>query len=429
MLGKLISVVMAAVLLVGGLMVAGCPAPAVEDAPKVELVFDIPSEWDKVVEAAKLEGHVTVVGFGSTTEHDFYRRLGRIFTERYGISFTYRDVGWFAAVEKITDEVRRNATGDIDAVMIWSVPFSEGHKGGIWWDVPIIDFVPNAKVVPYVNRYFSDFFPTWGRHVPVFNYAVAMVYNRQWVREGKMEAPPRTFDELLPWVKRNPGMFAYCDPNKGGSGHTFLNAVMYHINGYETYKFAPFDEERAAELNKPVFDYLLELAPYLYQADPYPAGNMAAFDLLAAGEVGLQPQWMSITMQAIAAGRISPDMVGTYMMDPPFPQPMDGYAIPVNAPNKNAALVWINFMLSEEVQKKLPAEVGFFPVNADAMPDVVTYKGIKGSGVWLPDNISTREELKAWRDPLREPDFRYRHGLYMFHAMKAWTEAVKARTR
>jgi len=166
---KLILLILMGILLVVSIGITGCqtqdvaenepeveteapPAevttPNIETATKQDLIFDTPSEWDQVVKAAQDEGHVTVVGFGSTTEHDFYRRLGNIFTERYGITVTYRDVGWFAAVEKITDEINRSVVGDIDAVMIWSVPFSEGYEAGIWWDVPIIDFIPNGDVVP-----------------------------------------------------------------------------------------------------------------------------------------------------------------------------------------------------------------------------------------------------------------------------------------
>jgi len=421
-----------AALLIGVIVLsaAGCVSKeqatvteTVTGAVEYKLAYEVP--WEEIVKRAQQEGKVVVVGFGSVAEHDFYRKLGKEFEQKYGIKFEYQDVGWFKAVEKLKDEKKRGVeVGDIDVVMIWSAPFAEGYKAGIWWDVPIVDMIPNAKDIPYIPKYFHDFYPSYGRHVPILQWQVAMLYNKKWVEEGKMEAPPKTMDELLDWVKRNPGMFAYCDPNKGGSGHTWLISVAYYINGYDAYAFKPFDENRAIELSKPVFDYLNQLEPYLYKNNPYPEGNKATIELLEQGEVGLIPMWTSITLQEIQAGRLDPNMIGMYMIDPPIASGgFDGYAIPYNAPHKYAALVWINFMLSDEVQRRIPQEIGAYPIKTDAMPDTPTFNGINGIGVWLPEGI----DFKAWRDPLRKPELRYRHAEYMFYMMKKWTEEVKER--
>jgi len=388
---------------------------------KYKIVYEV--DWDRVVEAAKKEGEVVVAGFGSVSEHDFYRALGREFEKKYKIKFRYQDVGWFKVVQKLKSEKENGVeVGNIDAVLIVSKPFFDGYKEGLWWDVPIVDLIPNAKDIPYLAKYFHDLYPTYGRHVPIVQWQLAMLYNKKWVEEGKMSPPPKSMDQLLDWVKKNPGLFAYCDPNKGGAGHTWLITVAYYINGYENYAFKPFDKKRADRLLKPVFDYLNKLEPYLYKAEPYPGGNKAAIDLLELGEIGMTPMWTSITYQEIKAGRLDPKMVGIYIIEPGMASGgFDGYAIPFNAPHKNAALLWINFMLSKNVQRRIAKEIGAYPILTSAMPKKLKFEGVNGFGIWFPKNVSFFD----WRDPLKRPEIWYRNAEYMFYMMKRWREGVK----
>ena len=240
-----------------------------------------------------------------------------------------------------------------------------------------------------------------------------------------MDPPPKSWDELLPWVKRNKGKFAYCHPMKGGSGHVFLLALAYWINGYDTYKFLPFDEKLAEKLHEPLWNYLKELEPYLYPDNPHPPGNKATLDLLLEGEVGLVPAWMSHMMRGITVtGRIDPETFGVVSPSPPMPPNFDAVAIPFNAPHKHAALLFVNFLLSDEIQRRIPLELGLFPAIAEAYPGSIEIKGVKARGNWIPEILDKKEDYIAWRDPLKEPELQYRNGAYMFYIMKNWEGKV-----
>ena len=39
---------------------------------------------------------------------------------------------------------------------------------------------------------------------------------------NKVPNPPKTLDELLAWIKANPGRFTYNSPKTGGSGGAFV---------------------------------------------------------------------------------------------------------------------------------------------------------------------------------------------------------------
>ncbi|TMG61494.1 MAG: extracellular solute-binding protein, partial [Chloroflexi bacterium] len=66
---------------------------------------------------------------------------------------------------------------------------------------PTLDFVQN-KAVPYRGS------------------SVVLAYN-----SDKVANPPQTYDDLLTWIKANPGKFAYNEPSTGGSGDAFVIAM------------------------------------------------------------------------------------------------------------------------------------------------------------------------------------------------------------
>ena len=42
---------------------------------------------------------------------------------------------------------------------------------------------------------------------------------------------PKTFADLIAWIKANPGQFIYNRPDKGGSGGNFVRRAIYEVNG------------------------------------------------------------------------------------------------------------------------------------------------------------------------------------------------------
>ncbi len=379
--------------------------------------------WDQIEELAKKEGEVIWYGFGSTYERDFFTELCQQFQAETGIKCTYVHGSWFDTVQKIISEKEAGKeVGEIDVVLAWSKPFAMAYEAGAVWDVNLAEIIPNAKGIPFVARYFHDMYPTNGRHLPILAWWVGFLYRKDLLKYP--DDVPKSFDELLDWVKKNPGKFTYCDPNKGGSGHTFLIGLAEWFYGYDKFAFAKFSEERAKEIfySKGKYDmnfweYLNELEKYMYQPGNYPQGNKATIELFEAGEVILIPMWISITMQEVEAGRLDPDWVGMYIPEPTMPGPFDGVFIPFNAPHKAAALVFINWLLSDKVQALIPQKIGAYPAVTEAwnlVPDEVKKKP------WWPIN-DPYNDLVKWRSygPLW-----YRHADYMFWMMQTWVDEV-----
>jgi putative spermidine/putrescine transport system substrate-binding protein len=196
---------------------------------------------------------------------------------------------------------------------------------------------------------------------------VLIAYDSSKVAESDV---PQTFADLVEWVKANPGQFAYCRPDKGGSGGNFVVRAIYEVTGKDPTIFKPGAPDPAllAEYDK-AWALLREIHPAIYDNGSYPAGNNPTLELLANGSVSMISAWSDQALQAMDNGAL-PETTKLYQFsDLPMP---GGYAfltIPKNAKNVQGALDFVNFMLSQEMQVSVVKDIGGFPaVNWSSLP-------------------------------------------------------------
>lgn len=383
-------------------------------------------DWSRIEQLAKQEGKVVFSIFGGTHEQEVFTEVCRRFTARYGIQCEVVLGDWYSTVQAlIADKQAGKTVGEYDVVLLWSLPFKMAKENGVVWDVNLREVIPNAKKVPLLAQMFGlDMYPSDGRYVPIVWWQVVMLYRRDKLGEWPNADVPKRLDQLLDWVKKYPGRFTYCDPNKGGSGHTFLMALMYSEYTYEVFSFAGYSEERARAIlyspgrsGKNFWDYLNEIEKYMYQPGNYPQGNIAAIQLFEAGEVWLLPMWIDTVLSEIQEGRLKPEWVGMYIPEPGMPEPWDGVIVAYNAPHKAAALLLINFLLEDDIQAFIAAQEGTFPVVPAAW-DLVP-PDVKKNPAW-PVNIPYGD-FKAW---FKYGPFYFRHAEYMNYMMQKWIDEV-----
>ena len=320
----------------------------------------------------------------------------RAFEKASGIKTNYTHGDWFAAQQQVLNEVKdKKEQGSIDAIFLWGKPFSNLMQGGGVWEVPILEILPNARKIAYrpeLGRFVHDMVPTYGTFVPHVNWQDCYVYNK---KKFKREDMPKNVTGVLEWAKKNKGQFTYCDVNKGGSGHTWVMMLIYELTGgYEKYAFRPFSKELADSDWKPLWDYLKELEPYCYKPGTYPQGNNAVAQLFASGEITFCPNWDAVMAQGVIGGTLDPDILGIFVPEPGIYSPMDGYTIPVNATNKAAALLFLNYITSVEAQMQIPRVIGAYPVVTEAW-DKLSDKDRKQP--WVPvENLRTGAIWARW---------------------------------
>lgn len=224
-------------------------------------------------------------------------------------------------------------------------------EAGLWQKIDESN-VPNAKGIVQAARV-SEFGAAYR------GSQVLIAYDSSKVPENEV---PKTFADLFEWIKAHPGQFAYCRPDKGGSGGNFVTRAIYEVTGKDPSKFKPGTPDPAllAEYDK-AWELLREIHPAIYDNGSYPAGNNPTLELLANGSVSMISAWSDQALQAIANG-VLPETTKLYQFsDLPMPGGYAFLAVPKNAKNMEGALAFVDFMLSQEMQVSVVKDIGGFP--------------------------------------------------------------------
>ncbi|MBK1793215.1 extracellular solute-binding protein [Devosia sp. WQ 349] len=174
---------------------------------------------------------------------------------------------------------------------------------------------------------------------------------------------PKTWDELVTWIKANPGQFVYNRPDKGGSGGNFVRRAIHQANGLDPSKFTVdnYDETFGNEALGNAWAILSDIAPSLYDNGAYSSGNTQSIQLLAQGVVTMTPVWSDQILQAIDQG-VLPETTGlVQLQDLALVGGFTRSVVLETGTNRDAALKLADFMLSEEIQSAILTELGGFP--------------------------------------------------------------------
>lgn len=211
--------------------------------------------------------------------------------------------------------------------------------------------VPSLDTVnqPALKQYNSTAVPWRGS-------AVLLAYD-----SSKVTTPPKTLDDLLAWIKANPGQFIYNDPSGGGSGSSFVETVLDANMSADD--VAKMDAGYVPDLESawaPGFDVLKGLTPYVYQKT-YPHGNSDVLNLMGSGAVSMAPVWSDQFLTAQKSGQVGDEWKVTQITDPSFTGGAAFLAIVKGTPHAKAAATFINWVIQPEQQAKVVETISGFP--------------------------------------------------------------------
>jgi len=174
---------------------------------------------------------------------------------------------------------------------------------------------------------------------------------------------PKSFADLVTWIKANPGQFIYNRPDKGGSGGNFVRRAILEANGKDLGKFKidNFTQEAGDAALNPAWEILKDLSSSLFDNGAYTSGNTQSIQLLGQSAVTMIPAWSDQAIQAINTG-VLPETTGlVQLQDLALPGGFSRSVVLSNGVNKDAALKLADFILTEEVQSAVLSELGGFP--------------------------------------------------------------------
>lgn len=323
----------------------------------------IGKSWADVTAMAK-GGEVNWFLWGGSDNINRYvtEYIGGILKDEYGV--TLNRVGLSDTVEAVNIVLGEKESGVMDkgsVDMIWvnGENFRTMKQGDLAY-CGYTDTLPNNKLVDWENPAIANDFgvPVDGCEVPWSKAQFAFAHDTT-----RTENPPKSIAELIAWIKANPGKFTYPAP-PDFNGSVFVRHVFYHAAGGVDNLLGDFDQDKFDDVSAKTWAILNELEPSLWrEGKTYPATIKALDQLYANSEVDL-------TFNYEPAG------VGLNIENGTFPPTTQGYGltdgtigntnytiIPFNSPNKAAALVLQNVLLSGEAQhqKALPAVWGTKP--------------------------------------------------------------------
>lgn len=183
---------------------------------------------------------------------------------------------------------------------------------------------------------------------------------------------PADFKDLEPYLRANPGRFAYIKPPHF-NGNTFVETVLYSSNpdGYKPFQKdrKDFTAEEFTRLITPGFEFLRRIEPFLLGgggkdgqrgAPVYPENPAASWRMFADGEIDMGCGFGLFSVSIRVANGTFPPTAQTLA----FPQGgmilgKNFIGIPNNAPHPAAALVLANFLSSPDAQTTKLSKVGY----------------------------------------------------------------------
>jgi putative spermidine/putrescine transport system substrate-binding protein len=206
--------------------------------------------------------------------------------------------------------------------------------------------------------------------IPYRGSSVLLAYDSKTV-----STPPKSLNDLLAWIKANPGKFAYNSPSTGGSGGAFVSTVLdKYVPAADRAKMTAGNESSLEKDWTEGFNTLKGLNPYLYQKGVFPNGNQQVLDLLASGQISMAPVWSDQFTTGVTNGAIPSTVSSVQISNPSFTGGAAYLGIPKTSPNQAAALKLANFVLSPAAQVMIVSQISGFPViGLDKLPaDIVS---------------------------------------------------------
>jgi putative spermidine/putrescine transport system substrate-binding protein len=256
--------------------------------------------------------------------------------------------------------------GDFDLVWINGETFYQLRKLGALYG-PFTERLPESRYIDWKNRFVAVDFqqPVDGYECPWGNVQFTLIYNSTRVSE-----PPRTPEQLASWIRQNPGRFTF---DTSFTGMTFLKSLLYDFAGGKQSLDGPFDETRYLDASTKLWQWLRELQPCLWRnGRTFPESVAQLHQLFANNEIDFSMSNNDGEVDSKVSQGILPEHSKGYVLDSGTIRNSHYLGIPMNAPNKAAAMVVINFLISPEaqLQKAKPAVWGDGTVlSAERLPD------------------------------------------------------------
>jgi len=301
--------------------------------------------WEEILVEAKAEGELT---WFIWYFQDEFRDVAKAFTAETGIKVNIPEGTAAGNNDKLLAEMGRE-TGDIDVI-------SFGYENVHAWPLAKL-FQKIDTVLPDITGRKQDVTGIAGEGY-VFAYwgnQTGIAYDPDMVAQADL---PQTPEDFAAFWAENPGKFGF-NYVKGGSGPSFFHNTLRVLSGIDYFGDAPV-EEKLAGLGAGI-DFFNE------HAENYviTASNIDSANRLSDRELWMVPAWEDHLAGLQNRGEVRKELQ-YYIPEMGMSGGGNGVAIPKNAPHSAAAIVFIDWLTSADVQTGFNSRFGTAPAHANS---------------------------------------------------------------
>lgn len=234
--------------------------------------------------------------------------------------------------------------GDVDLMWINGETFYQLRAIDALYG-PFTERLPNNQFVDWDNPFVSTDFqqPVEGYECPWGNVQFALIYNSDVVSD-----PPTTIDDLKAWIKQHPGRFTF---DNSFTGMSFLKAVLYELAGGPQSLHGKFDEVVYQEAADRLWTWVREVKPYLWRkGETFPEDVAQLHRLFSNREVDFSMSMNDSEVDNKVTQGVLPESSRAYVLETGTIRNSHYLGVAFNAPNKPAALIVANFLISPDAQ-------------------------------------------------------------------------------
>ncbi|HSH34680.1 ABC transporter substrate-binding protein [Schnuerera sp.] len=349
-------------------LITGCSGH--DDTNVGSQVFDPNANFDTIIEQAKGDT-VSFYGWGGDEDRNRWlnETVAPVLKEKYDITLEVVGMDIDDILAKLSGEKQAGLEeGTIDMIWINGENFYSAKENDLLFG-PFVEQLPNFEKYIDSNdeEIKNDFgFPIEGYEAPYAKAQMVFINDSAVTKET-----PRNAEEFMEYCKKYEGKVTYpALPDFTGSA--FVRTLIYDIVGHEQFIGMEPDKEVVKEAIEPALEYLRELNKYLWnQGKTFPSTSGEVNNMFEDGELVMT---MSYGPYSVATGiekGIYKNTVRTFVFDKGTVGNTNYIAIANNSPNKAAAMVAINEIISAEIQatqfeelKELPV-VSYGKLNAE----------------------------------------------------------------
>lgn len=355
----------------GGLVMAGCGSANPTSTGSGPLK-----------QGATPSGQINILD--DNTNSVFKNSMIKAFESKTGIKVATYQQGNFNDLHDKMATMFAAQDSSFDVVMTWAGWSAEFGQAG-WLQELDKSTVPADLIQPALDAV------SWKGKVyglPKFTSVQTMFWNKSLMKGAGLDPAkgPESWDEFVKAAKSltKEGQYGYaCDMgNPAGAYQNFLRMLL--LNGGEMYD-ADYNPTFASEQGVEALTKLVELLQVHKVMDPSSLQITNASDLgdlFARGKTGIVFNWPF--QYAVATGKkstLTADTVGNGLIPGISVRSAsidgsEGFAINKYSKNKDAALAWLQFVTTGEVQKEIVQKEGWFPVSKSVLDDAASVKAL-----------------------------------------------------